>query len=237
MSVHLVGGGFGRAAFAPFTAEAVAAAPEGQPPVVAVVTVREGGGTGHAHDLIDAISADGAAALDIRLVALAETDVVDPAVFDGVHAIVIGGGLTPAYHSALEPSYERIRKAVGSGTPYLGFSAGAMIAAERAILGGWLIGGVPVVPDETAEDLDEITVVPGIGLVDVSVDVHVAQWGTLARLIAATESGATDGGVGLDESTTLIAGADGLRIAGEGSVWRVSPAEGGVIVSSGRGAL
>ncbi|UJP11412.1 Type 1 glutamine amidotransferase-like domain-containing protein [Microbacterium sp. KUDC0406] len=237
MGVHLVGGGFGRAAFAPFTAEALAAAPDRTTPVVVVVTVREDGGTGHARDLIDAVTADGAASLDIRLVAVAETDRVDPAMFDGVHAIVIGGGLTPAYHSALEPSFDRIRTAVGNGTPYLGFSAGAMIAAERAILGGWRIGGVPVVPEDTAEDLEEVTVVPGIGLVDVSVDVHVAQWGTLARLIAATEAGATDGGVGIDESTALIAGADGLRIAGEGSVWRVSPAEGGVIVSSGRGAL
>jgi cyanophycinase len=112
-----------------------------------------------------------------------------------------------------------------------------MIAAERAILGGWRIGGVAVAPEETAEDLDEITVVPGIGLVDVSVDVHVAQWGTLSRLIAATEAGAVDGGVGIDESTVLIADAEGLRIAGAGSVWRVFAGSDGVTVSSDRAAL
>ena len=119
---------------------------------------------------------------------------------------------------------------------YLGFSAGAMIAAEHAILGGWRIGGVAVAPEETAEDLDEVTVVAGIGLVDVSVDVHVAQWGTLTRLIAAAESGAVDGGVGIDESTALIADAEGLRITGAGSVWRVFAGSDGVTVSSDRAA-
>ena len=239
MGVHLVGGGFGRSAFAPFTAEATArAAAEGlDRPSVVVVTVREGASAAHAGDLIDALTADGVVPLDARIVAIGEADRADPAVFHGVHAIVIGGGLTPAYHGALEACYDVIRAAVQEGTPYLGFSAGAMIAAERAILGGWRIGGVVVAPEETAEDLDEVTVVAGMGLVDVSVDVHVAQWGTLSRLIAATDSGAVDGGVGIDESTVLIAGSEGLRVAGEGSVWRVFPnSDGGVTVSSDRAA-
>ena len=239
MGVHLVGGGFGRAAFAPFTAEAtaLAAAAGRERPSVVVVTVREDASTKHAGDLLDALAADGATPIDATVVAVGLDDVVDPAVFDGVDAIVIGGGLTPAYHAALEAGYDVIRAAVQGGTPYLGFSAGAMIAAERAILGGWRIGEVAIAPEETAEDLDEITVVAGIGLVDVSIDVHVAQWGTLSRLIAATEAGAVDGGIGIDESTVLIADAEGLRIAGSGSVWRVFAGSEGVIVSSDRAAL
>ena len=239
MGVHLVGGGFGRSAFAPFTAEATArAARDGRDrPSIVVVTVREDASATHAGDLVDALTPDGAAPLDARVVAVGEADHVDPVAFDGADAIVIGGGLTPAYHAALEGCYDVIRAAVQGGAPYLGFSAGAMIAAERAILGGWRIGGVVVAPEETAEDLDEVTVVAGMGLIDVSVDVHVAQWGTLSRLIAATDSGAVDGGVGIDERTVLIAGSDGLRVAGEGSVWRVFPSfEGGVTVSSDRAA-
>ena len=239
MGVHLIGGGFGRAAFAPFTAEAhaVAAAKGVAVPRVAVITVREDAHPGHAGNLVEALTADGTIPLDTRVTSVDLTDVVDPAVFDGVDAIVIGGGLTPAYHAALEAGYDVIRAAVQGGTPYLGFSAGAMIAAERAILGGWRIGEVAIAPEETAEDLDEITVVAGIGLVDVSIDVHVAQWGTLSRLIAATEAGAIDGGIGIDESTVLIADAEGLRIAGSGSVWRVFAGSEGVIVSSDRAAL
>lgn len=238
MGVHLVGGGFGRAAFAAFTAEVVAlAATDGrQRPSVVVVTVREDASAKHAGDLVDALTDDGAIPVDAKVVAVGESDLVDPGVFAGADGIVIGGGLTPAYHAALEGGYDVIRAAVQGGVPYLGFSAGAMIAAEHAILGGWRIGGVAVAPEETAEDLDEVTVVPGIGLVDVSVDVHVAQWGTLTRLIAATESGAVDGGVGIDESTALIADAEGLRIAGAGSVWRVFAGSHGVTVSSDRAA-
>lgn len=239
MGVHLVGGGFGRAAFAPFTAEATAMAVAAgrERPSVVVVTVREDASTKHAGDLLDALTADGAKPIDATVVTVGLADLVDPGVFDGVDAIVIGGGLTPAYHAALEAGYDVIRTAVQGGTPYLGFSAGAMIAAERAILGGWRIGEVAIAPEETAEDLDEITVVPGIGLVDVSIDVHVAQWGTLSRLIAATEAGAIEGGLGIDESTVLIADAEGLRIAGSGSVWRVFPGSDGVTVSSDRAAL
>jgi cyanophycinase len=75
-------------------------------------------------------------------------------------------------------------------------------------------------------------VAPGIGLVDVSIDVHVAQWGTLSRLVAAVEAGLIEGGLGIDEQTVLIVGDGELRVAGHGSVWRVLPAESGVLVGS-----
>jgi uracil-DNA glycosylase len=51
-------------------------------------------------------------------------------------------------------------------------------------------------------------VVEGIALVDIAVDVHAAQWGTLSRLVAATEAGLVDGGVAIDERTALIVGQD-----------------------------
>jgi cyanophycinase len=89
-----------------------------------------------------------------------------------------------------------------------------------------------VCPEDTAEDLDEVTVLPGIGLIDVSVDVHVAQWGALSRLVAAVEAGLVDAGVGIDENTVLIAGSGALRVAGAGSVWRVTTSEQGVLVST-----
>jgi cyanophycinase len=152
--------------------------------------------------------------------------------FADVDGIIVGGGLTPAYRDALEPQFGTIRDLVGDGVPYLGFSAGAAIAASNALVGGWTIGGVPVCPEDTAEDLDEVTVLPGIGLIDVSVDVHVAQWGALSRLVAAVEAGLVDAGVGIDENTVLIAGSGALRVAGAGSVWRVTTSEQGVLVST-----
>jgi cyanophycinase-like exopeptidase len=116
--------------------------------------------------------------------------------------------------------------------PYAGFSAGAAIAADAALIGGWRIDGIPVCDEDTGEDLDEVTIVEGLGLVDLAIDVHAAQWGTLARLIAATEAGLVDGGVAIDEFTVLIVGDGALRVEGRGSVWRVTPHDDGVLVST-----
>jgi len=64
------------------------------------------------------------------------------------------------------------------------------------------------------------------------VDVHVAQWGTLSRMVAATEAGLIRGGLAVDEGTVLIVGQGTLGVAGAGSVWTVSESEGGVLVST-----
>ena len=132
----------------------------------------------------------------------------------------MGGGPTPEYHASLAPAYEEIRSLVASGTAYAGFSAGAAIAGSHAIIGGWRLDGVPVCPEESNEELDELTVVPGLGLVEGAVEVHAAQWGTLSRLLAVVGAGLAPGGVALDECTTLDVAA-GSR-SGAGVVWRVS---------------
>ena len=236
MSVHLVGGGWSEApdgaVFAAFLGEAAArAAASGRgEPRIAVVAVRDGDGTAHAAALIDAAAPAGA--FEARITAIELDGSVPATAFADVDGILIGGGLTPAYRDLLEPHFGELRRQVADGVPYLGFSAGAAIAAERAIVGGWRIGGVAVSPEEASEDLDELTVAPGIGLVDVSIDVHVAQWGTLSRLVAAVEAGLVEGGLGIDEQTALIVGRGGLRVAGHGSVWRVLPAESGVVVGT-----
>ena len=110
--------------------------------------------------------------------------------------------------------------------------AGAAIAADTAIIGGYKIGDVPVGAEEIGEDLEEVTVVEGLGLVDLAIDVHAAQWGTLARLIATTEAGLVPGGVAIDEDTVLIVGDGTLRVSGRGSVWRVTPGEEGIVVGT-----
>lgn len=236
MSVHLVGGGWQSppdgVVYAEFLREAaVRAASAGRDvPTVAVVAVGDGDETEHAAKLVEAARPGGefeprvtAVRLDGQIPATAVADV------DG---ILVGGGLTPAYRQLLEPHFGELRRQVAAGVPYLGFSAGAAIAAERALVGGWRIGGVPVVPEAAAEELDELTVAPGIGLVDVAIDAHVAQWGTLSRLVAAVEAGIVEGGLGIDEHTVLIVGDGGLRVAGSGSVWRVLPGESGVVVGT-----
>ncbi len=156
----------------------------------------------------------------------------DSAVLSDIDGLVIGGGLTPAYLAAVQPLIEEIRLLVADGLPYLGYSAGAMIAADRAIVGGWRLAGIPVCPPDTAEDLDEVTIAEGIGLVDLAIDVHAAQWGTLSRLVAATEAGLVEGGVAIDEGTVLVVTDSGLRVAGAGNVWRVLDEDGRLVVGT-----
>lgn len=153
-------------------------------------------------------------------------------VLTGIDGLLIGGGHTPSYLTAVEPLIDEIRLLVSDDLPYLGFSAGAMIAADHAIIGGWKVGDVPVAPEDTGEDLDDVTIAEGLGLVDLSIDVHAAQWGTLSRLIAATEAGLIDGGVAIDEFTVLIVGDGELRVEGSGSVWKVTTDPNGVLVGT-----
>jgi cyanophycinase len=236
MSIHLVGGGSSvendPAVYGPFLAEAAlrAGAAGRTDPRIAILVVRNGDGADHAAQLVAALETAGP--LEPAITVLAHDGLAAlPAVAD-VDGIVIGGGLTPAYLPAIAPIAGEIRRQVAAGIPYLGYSAGAMIAAERALLGGWRIGGVPVSPHDAGEELDEITIENGIGLLDVTVDVHVAQWGTLSRMVAATEAGLIRGGLAVDEGTVLIVGQGTLGVAGAGSVWTVSESEGGVLVST-----
>jgi cyanophycinase len=153
-------------------------------------------------------------------------------ILTGIDGLLIGGGHTPSYLEAVRPLIDEIRLLVADGLPYAGFSAGAAIASDRAIVGGWMIGDVEVCPEETSEELDEVTIVEGIGLVDLAIDVHAAQWGTLSRLVAATEAGLVDGGVAIDEFTVLIVGEGELRVEGAGSVWKVTTDPNGVLVGT-----
>ena len=236
MSVHLVGGGWTPQhdlnVFGPFLAEATARAVEAGrlAPHIAIIAVRDGDAAEHADKLAAALAAGGP--FEAVVTALPLDGRVDPSAIADADGIVIGGGVTPAYLQAVQPAATDIRRLVSAGVPYLGFSAGAMIAAERAIIGGWQIGGVPVSPADGSEGIDEVTIEQGIGLLDVTVDVHAAQWGNLSRLVAATEAGLVDGGLAIDESTALIIGDGTLSAVGAGSVWRVSQVDRGVLVGT-----
>ena len=236
MSVHLVGGGWApehyASVYGPFVVEASArAAAAGRTePRIAIIAVRSGDAADHVA-LMTAVLGE-TSPVEPVLTALEPGGLLTNLSVADVDGILIGGGRTPDYLAAVLPIAGEIRRQVSAGIPYLGFSAGAMIAAERAIVGGWRIGGVEVSPLDASEDLDEITIEQGIGLLDVTVDVHAAQWGTLSRLISATEAGLIEGGLAVDENTALIVGEGALGVVGAGSVWRVSQADGGVLVST-----
>lgn len=162
-----------------------------------------------------------------------EGDVLDVARLGDAAGLLVCGGLTPAYAAALAPVAAQVREWLAEGPrPYAGFSAGAAVAAGSALVGGWRDGEVPVCPEDAGEDLDQVTVTTGLGLVPFAVDVHAAQWGTLPRLLAAVRSGSVAAGVAVDEDTALVVDGEDLRVRGLGMAHVVLPTTSGAHVRS-----
>ena len=235
MSIHLVGGGRSGEhlvqIYGPFLAEAVQRARQDrrvQPRigVVQLLEKDEDQGTERYEWFAETLASLGPCEPVALMVNEGETLAADQ--LRGLDGLLVSGGLTPAYLTAVSPVMDEIRALVGAGLPYLGFSAGAAIAARRAIIGGWKVGNQIVCHEDNGEELDELTVVDGLGLVDFSVDVHAVEWGNVTRLLMAVESGAVDEGVALDESTVLIMDGTSPQVSGAGQAWWAAKADRGV---------
>jgi cyanophycinase len=231
VSIHLVGGGWSEdydgEVYVDFIAEASArAAVSGRSRARIAVLLVGAEGDDYARLLARV------APCEPVVTAVAEGELFTSTVLSDIDGLFVGGGLTPAYLDAVAPLVDEIRMLVADSLPYLGFSAGAAIAADTAVIGGWKIGDIPVCAESAGEDIEDVTVAQGLGLVDLAIDVHAAQWGTLSRLVAATEAGLIDGGIAIDEFTALIVGDDSLRVVGAGSVWQVNQHDDGVLVST-----
>ncbi len=157
---------------------------------------------------------------------------------EGAGGIYVAGGWTPGYQAVLAGSGTAwLAGALQRGTPYAGFSAGAAIAAGRALVGGWRASGpdgrpFAVCDEDAGEDLDLVDVRDGLGLVPFTVDVHAAQWGTLARLVNAVLQHGLGEGYAIDEATCLQWTGDEARVHGAGAAHRVvNRGDGSVSVS------
>jgi cyanophycinase len=173
------------------------------------------------------------ASCEVVPVLLRAGSLADPAVFERVDAVVVGGGLTPAYLTGLQGCSSAIAARVAHGVPYLGFSAGAMIAPGAGIMGGYRVGGVEVCGEECSEDLDEVEVRAGLGLVPFAVDVHAAQAGTLSRAVAAVAAGLVERALAVDEDTALVLrdGGGDFEVIGSGNCWDIRRSGTGCSVS------
>jgi cyanophycinase len=221
-SLHLIGGGWDVVASAQVYGPFLEAA--GTSPVIACVVV----GDGEEQFARSALALGSVAACEPVPVLLDHGSVLDVGSLGDADGLLVCGGLTPAYAAALSPVAAELRTWL-SDRPYAGFSAGSAIAATQALVGGWLDGTVAVCPEDTSEDLEQVTVVDGLGLLDLTVDVHCVQWGTLPRLIAAVlRTGGA--GVGIDENTALHVIGDEATVAGLGAVHHVVAADGSATV-------
>ncbi|MFP5346114.1 MAG: Type 1 glutamine amidotransferase-like domain-containing protein [Actinomycetes bacterium] len=234
MSTYLIGGGWAGEAREAVYGRFLAAA--GETPTVACVVLDEGDGHAQFERWAGALTAVGRC--DPNPVLVREGAVLDVAALGEADAVLVCGGLTPAYAAALAPVAAQLTAWLDDDErPYAGFSAGAAVAARRAVVGGWLSDGVPICPEDAAEDLDELDCVPGLGLVPFAVDVHAAQWGTLARLVEAVRRGDVAEGIAIDENTMVDVRDGHVLVHGLGRahrVRRVRRAGAGVEVVSAR---
>lgn len=237
MSIYLVGAGPDPAGFPEvfdrFAEDVARRTGQDRPARIAVVVHGTGGG---ALDLLAAYTQPLQARItcEIAPVLLEAGTPAGPAVFDGVDAVVVGGGLTPAYWMGLQQAGPAIRRRVTAGAPYLGFSAGAMVAAGRALIGGYRISGVEVCGEECSEGLDTVDLRDGLGLAPFAVDVHAAQAGTLSRAVAAVAAGLVERAVAIDEGTAVVldaAGSQDYRVIGRGNCWDIRGQSGAAVVS------
>lgn len=225
MHITLIGGGWELPAqvrcLQPFVAATTARA-QGRPPRIPFVWVDEGDGTQWSTRWIELVARVGAVdAVDIDV---AIGTALDPARLGEADGLFVCGGLTPAYAEALAPAAAQLRQLVlDGGVPYAGSSAGAAVASRRAVVGGYLDGDRVVCPADAAEDLDPVTVVAGLGLVEQMVDVHASAWGTLPRLAAAMSmTPDVDEGLGLDEDTAWLLTDGDARVLGRNAVHRLT---------------
>jgi cyanophycinase len=145
---------------------------------------------------------------------------------DEMTGIYVAGGLTPGYRDVLvDAGTGWLDAARAANMVYAGFSAGATIAARHALIGGWrtVLRGheLAVCDEDVAEDLDALTVLPGLGLVDVMIEAHAAQWGTLNRLVHALLSSPAVEGWAIDENTAVEIDGGGVSVHGSGAATRV----------------
>ena len=144
-------------------------------------------------------------------------------------AIFVCGGLTPVYHDALCRDKSWLEYLFENNIPYCGFSAGASIGSEKAIIGGWrreINNQIIEIADENAgEDLDLLEVRSGLNLAPFAVDVHATQWGTLSRLIHSIDAGLVHEGWAIDENTMLKINENDISIHGTGNAYHVQRRE------------
>lgn len=142
--------------------------------------------------------------------------------------VFVGGGLTPLYHRALVADRSWIDYIIEQGIVYGGFSAGSMIAPQRAILGGWQVERdgqiIAILNRDFSEEIDLLDVQDGLGLVPFAVDVHASQWGNFTRPLHAVGLGLVDAGWAIDEDT-MIQIVDGeIEVHGLGHAYQMLPA-------------
>lgn len=228
--VFLIGGGWRAEAFPQTYASFLQIATRNNKRKIAVIVAEEAGANSHEQFLrfFRAFESVGLNFTDAAEITVSADNPLTPEKVAEIQptGVFVCGGLTPAYHDALCRDQAWLEYLFENKVPYCGFSAGASIASEKAIVGGWqrkINNRVVEITDENAgEDLDLLDVRNGLNLVPFAIDVHATQWGTLSRLIHAVDTNLVAKGWAIDENTMLEIVEGELKILGAGNAYRVS---------------
>lgn len=150
---------------------------------------------------------------------------------DAVGGVFVCDGRAPDLHRALCGDQACVAWLRTSSAAYFGVGAGAQLAPNKAILGGWharreLLHGkfaAPIIAVDASAGLDLLDVRSGLGLFDYSVDVRANRWGTLTRAVQALDLGLIDAAFAIDENTLLQVDDGKLSVHGVGQAYFVRP--------------
>ena len=235
LHLFLVGGGWDSSANAVIYQAFVDAATRGeQRSIVSIHVAEPEDGAEEQQEQVarsqQVLLAAGASTDDIHSITLSQGDVLSAKTLAQYQptAVFVWGGLTPLYQQVLTSDTSWVSYLQEHQVVYGGFSAGAAISAEKAIVGGWNLTidhkQVAILDADLAEGLDALDIRPGLGLFNASVDVHASQWGTVTRLMHAIEQQhAPNNGWAIDENTALEITTDQhIKVLGAGQAYRVS---------------
>lgn len=231
-SVFLLGGGWNETAFPKTYGHFAASIGVGSPRIACVLL---DGSDRNAYFDRSAAAFAAVSDADVYPVFVSPDRPLRPADVEEACGVLIGGGLTPAYHDAIVPgAVDWLPALVERGIPYAGFSAGAMIAPTRGIIGGWKLrhGSVDlaICSEDVSEDEEYLDLRPGLGLVPFAVDVHASQYGTPTRLLHAVQAGLVPEGWAIDEET-MVEFRDGeVSVWGLGGAYHVRKVDGQMVV-------
>lgn len=130
-----------------------------------------------------------------------------PSVEQEPAGLIIGDGPVPTVLAALQERTAQWARHIRRGTQYLGFGAGAAVAAKQAIAGGWRFQGNQVAPEATAAGFEEVTLLPGLGLIGLGVEPYADSRFTTTRAIAALHADRLTSAMALDEKVCLAVDA------------------------------
>lgn len=166
----------------------------------------------------------------------APTSAVDPApsatLPDDLDGVILADGHSPTLLTALAGVRNQLSRLVHADVPFIGYAAGAAVAARHAYVGGWRVEGYPVANENTAHGLDDVAIVDGLALVTPLILPHNNTEHADGLATSCLEQNWARTAVALDDTACLIVDPVSGRTAnyGKGRIRWFTREAGGILV-------